>query len=90
MILIMSGFGLPLPLEVLGPPRVRAKATKTEGHAFPMLFRLYERQSGTPCRENGRLIEMTGTDLAAAREHLLCNRDPRRFEVRIDAPRIPG
>ncbi len=86
MLISTNTYGLPqLPDLLLIQPQRAASRTRV----FPMLFRLYDRRDDRPCIEHGAPVEITGTDIEAARAQLLHNRDPARFDVRVDTPAIP-
>jgi hypothetical protein len=91
MVLTLDFFAHWLPPFWLSSPQARterpAQAAQPE-RAFPMLFRLHDRRTGQVVTERGQPVDWVGTSIAAAREELLHNRDPRLFDVVIASPNM--
>jgi hypothetical protein len=91
MVLTLDTFAHWVPPFWIAAPEVpaepSAKAPVAE-RAFPMLFQLHDRRTGEVVRVNGQPVDWVGTSIAAAREELLHNRDPRLFDVVVVSPNM--
>lgn len=91
MVLTLDTFAHWIPPFWIASPRVRTEpSAQTAQHerVFPTLFQLLDRRTGEVVRVHGQPVDWVGTSIAAAREELLHNRDPRLFDVVIASPNL--
>ncbi len=91
MVLTLDTFAHWVPPFWIAAPKVRSERSvqaAQPARVFPMLFQLHDRRTGEVVRVHGQPVDWVGASIAAAREELLHNRDPRLFDVVVVSPNM--